>query len=214
VLLSTAYCPPLAWFALAAKEMTLSPDRVVPSMVRLEACENYQKQSYRNRCYIAGPRGVEMLQFPVVHGPERRITEIRVDYKTPWLLQTERAVDTAYHTSAYYDYYRDGFFAVLERRPERLFDLNLSLIRFFLEKTGIACELQPTTEYTPPAGDPDDWRERIHPKRPDTVLRDLGLDRPYFQVFSDKYGFRENLSIMDLLFNEGPDSILYLKRLQ
>ena len=214
MLLSTAYCPPLAWFALAAKEMTLSPDRVVPSMVRLEACENYQKQSYRNRCYIAGPRGVEMLQFPVVHGPERRITEIRVDYKTPWLLQTERAVDTAYHTSAYYDYYRDGFFAVLERRPERLFDLNLSLIRFFLEKTGIACELQPTTEYDAPAGDPDDWRERIHPKRPDTVLRDLGLERPYFQVFTDKYGFRENLSVMDLLFNEGPDSILYLKRLQ
>ena len=214
MLLSTAYCPPLAWFALAAKEMTLSPDRVVPSLVRLEACENYQKQSYRNRCYIAGPRGVEMLQFPVVHGPERRITEIRVDYKTPWLLQTERAVDTAYHTSAYYDYYRDGFFAVLERRPERLFDLNLSLIRFFLEKTGIACELQPTVEYKTPDGDPDDWRERIHPKRPDTVLRDLGLERPYFQVFSDKYGFRENLSVMDLLFNEGPDSILYLKRLQ
>ena len=200
MLLSTAYCPPLAWFALAAREMTLSPDRVIPSVVRLEAAENYQKQSYRNRCYIAGANGVEMLQVPVVHGEGRGIAEIRVDYKTPWMLRTERAVDAAYHTSAYYDHYREDLFAVLERRPERLFDLNLSLIRFFLGKTGIACTLQPTAE-------------RIHPKRPDTVLRDLGLDRPYFQVFSAKYGFLPNLSIMDLLFNEGPDSILCLKRL-
>lgn len=213
MLLSTAYCPPLAWFALAAREMTLSPDRVIPSVVRLEAAENYQKQSYRNRCYIAGANGVEMLQVPVVHGEGRGIAEIRVDYKTPWMLRTERAVDAAYHTSAYYDHYREDLFAVLELRPERLFDLNLSLIRFFLGKTGIACTLQPTVEYALPSGAPDDWRERIHPKRPDTVLRDLGLDRPYFQVFSAKYGFLPNLSIMDLLFNEGPDSILYLKRL-
>ena len=129
------------------------------------------------------------------------------------MLRTERAIDAAYHTSAYYDHYREDLFAVLERRPERLFDLNLSLIRFFLGKTGIACTLQPTAEYALPSGAADDWRERIHPKRPDTVLRDLGLDRPYFQVFSTKYGFLPNLSIMDLLFNEGPDSILCLKRL-
>ena len=102
---------------------------------------------------------------------------------------------------------------MLEQRPERLFDLDLSLIRFFLAKIGIACDLQPTSVYTAPAGDPDDWRERIHPKRPDTVLRDLGLARPYFQVFSAKYGFLPDLSVMDLLFNEGPDSLLYLKRL-
>ena len=213
MLLSTAYCPPTAWFALAAREMTLSPDRVVPSVVGLEACENYQKQSYRNRCYIAGPRGVEMLQFPVVHGSGRCISEIRVDYTTPWILRTERAIDTAYRTSAYYDYYRDDLFAVFAQRPERLFDLNLAFIRFFFAKTGIACELRPTAAYAAPSGDPDDWRERIHPKRPDTVLRDLGLDRPYFQVFSSKYGFLPNLSVMDLLFNEGPDSILYLKNL-
>lgn len=213
MLLSTAYCPPLSWFALAAKEMTLSPDRVIPSVVRLEAAENYQKQSYRNRCYIAGANGVEMLQVPVVHGKGRSIADIPVDYKTPWMLRTERAIDAAYHTSAYYDYYRDDLFAVLERRPERLFDLNLSLIRFFLGKTGIACDLQPTTAYATPSGDPDDYRERIHPKRPDTVLGDLGLARPYFQVFSAKYGFLPNLSVMDLLFNEGPDSLLYLKRL-
>jgi hypothetical protein len=59
-----------------------------------------------------------------------------------------------------------------------------------------------------------DLREKIHPKRPDTILRDLGLEKPYFQVFAGKYGFKSDLSIMDLLFNEGPDSILYLKNIR
>ena len=212
MILSTAYCPPLSWFALAARDMTLSPDRVIPSVVRLEACESYRKQSYRNRCYIAGASGVEMLQFPVVHDGERNISRIRIDYSTPWLTRTERAIDSAYHTSAYYDYYRDDLFAVFGRRPERLFDFNLSLIRFFLEKTGIACELVPTEDFIPGEEAADDWRERIDPKRPDAVLRDLQLERPYFQVFAEKYGFLPNLSVMDLLFNEGPDSILYLKK--
>ena len=56
-----------------------------------------------------------------------------------------------------------------------------------------------------------DYRESIHPKRPDTILKDLGLEKPYFQVFARKYGFISNLSIMDLVFNEGPDSISYLR---
>ena len=59
----------------------------------------------------------------------------------------------------------------------------------------------------------EDLRETIHPKRPDSILKDYGLEKPYFQVFSPKHGFQNNLSIMDLLFNEGPDSILYLKTL-
>ena len=76
MLLSTAYCPPLAWFALAAREMTLSPDRVIPSVVRLEAAENYQKQSYRNRCYIAGANGgaLFVLLFEAISGASGSVT--------------------------------------------------------------------------------------------------------------------------------------------
>ena len=82
--------------------------------------------------------------------------------------------------------------------------------RFFIEKTGIKVDLRMTEEYqkTP---EMDDYRESIHPKRPNSILSGLGLEKPYFQVFSGKYGFQSDLSIMDLLFNEGPDSILYLK---
>ena len=214
MLLSTAYFPPLAWFALAAKDMTLSPDRVLPSLVLLEACENYQKQSYRNRCYILAGDGVQMLQVPVVHSASSAIRDIRVDYSTPWVLRTERALDAAYQTSAYYDYYRDELFALLEARPALLWELNLGTIRFLLNNTRISCELQPTREFSLPDTTLEDYRFVIHPKKPDAVLDSLGLARPYYQVFRDRMGgFTPGLSCLDLLFNEGPNSILWLKAL-
>jgi len=214
VLLSTAYFPPVAWLALAAREMTLSPDRVLPSHVLLEACENYQKQSYRNRCYILAGDGVQMLQVPVVHGDSWAITDVRVDYSTPWIVRTERALDTAYETSAYYYYYRDALFSLLEAQPATLWELNLSTIRFLLEKTGIACELSPTEGFIGPDIEADDYRFSLHPKHSDDVLQRLGLDKPYYQVFRDRMGgFTPKLSCLDLLFNEGPDSILWLKQL-
>ena len=212
MLLSTAYFPPLAWFALAARDMTLSPDRVLPSHVCLEACEHYQKQSYRNRCYILASDGVQMLQVPVVHAPSMGIREVRVDYSTPWVLRTQRALDAAYQTSAYYDYYRDELFALLETRPGSLWELNLSTIRFLLDKTGIACRLADTSDFAAPDSVADDYRFIIHPKQPDSILADLGLSRPYYQVFRDRMGgFTPGLSCLDLLFNEGPDSLLWLK---
>ena len=192
--------------------MTLSPDRVLPSHVSIEACENYQKQSYRNRCYILASDGVQMLQVPVVHGADMSITRVQVDYSTPWVVRTQRALDTAYETSAYYEYYRDEVFALLDAKPQTIWELNLSTIRFLMEKTGVACELSPTREFAAPGAD-DDYRLAIHPKRPDSVLADLGLSRPYYQVFRDRMGgFTPNLSCLDLLFNEGPDSITWLKK--
>ena len=193
--------------------MTLSPDRVSPSTVFLEACENYQKQSYRNRCYILAGDGVQMLQFPVVHAESMPITVVRVDYSTPWLVRTKRSLDAAYYTSAYYEYYRDELFEVMDRRPTLLWDWNLSLVRFLMEKTGVKCHLFPTSSFVAPAAaGPDDFRAAIHPKRPDDVLSSLSLERPYYQVFTDRFGFTPHLSILDLLFNEGPDSILWLKK--
>lgn len=275
MLLTTAFCPPLAYFALLSRDMTLSPDRVSPSEVWLEACERYQKQSYRNRCYILAGDGVQMLQVPVVHSAWMGIREVQVDWSTPWLVRMQRALDAAYYTSAYYEYYRDDLFAVMDRRPMLLWDWNLSLLRFLAERASVACTLRETTSFAVPEGSAgvaataespggdsrsevsgggsagfsaevsdgvpgghptvasdgasmrtpaevpagayfsggDDYRYVIHPKRPDTVLRDLGLERPYYQVFSNRFGFTPGLSVLDLLFNEGPDAILWLKRL-
>ena len=196
-----------------------------PSVVYIEACENYQKQSYRNRCRFYGAEGVQTLSFPIIHkdGTHKQpIADIEIDYSTPWLQQHQKAIVSAYRTSAYFEYYMDELFGIMDGRPARLLDLNMQLTGFFIEKTGIAVELRMTEDFsrdgsqTTPDGNTvicEDLRETIHPKRPDTILRDYGLEKPYFQVFSPKHGFQSNLSIMDLLFNEGPDSILYLKAL-
>ena len=210
-LLSTAYFPPVSYFAAMAEEMGVT----VPSVVYIEACENFQKQSYRNRCLFYGAEGVQTLSFPIVHeGGTHKIpiTEIKIDYKTPWVQQHERAITSAYRTSAFFEYYQDELFAILESRQERLFDLNMMLTRFFIEKTGILVDLRVTEDYH---REPlfTDLREAVHPKRQNTILADLGQEKPYFQVFSPKYGFKSDLSIMDLLFNEGPESIVYLKKL-
>ena len=196
-----------------------------PSIVYIEACENFQKQSYRNRCRFYAADGVQALSFPVVHetGTHKLpISEIKVDYSTPWVQQHKRAIVSAYRTSAYFEYYQDELFAILDSRPATLFELNFALIRFFVEKTGIKVDLRLTSDYSREgmvvAEDGtsvicEDLREVIHPKRPNAILSSMGLEKPYFQVFARKYGFKSDLSIMDLLFNEGPDSIMYLKKL-
>ena len=231
-LLTVAYFPPVSYFAAMAEDMSGLTDRkdgggsyeLSPSVVYIEACENYQKQSYRNRCRIYAADGVQALSFPVVHEDgtyKHPVKDIKVDYSTPWLLQHKRAIVSAYRTSAYFEYYQDELFEILDSMPEKLLDLNMALLRFFIEKTGIKVDLRLTQEYSPDGSvmtdsGPvmcEDLRERIHPKRPNTILKDLKLEKPYFQVFAPKYGFKSDLSIMDLLFNEGPDSVLYLKNL-
>lgn len=248
MLLTTAYFPPVEYFALLAKY----------SVVYMEACENYQKQSYRNRCRILTSNGVEALNVPVVHENgtfSLPIKEIRVDYSTPWVLRTERAIESAYSSSPFFIYYRDALFAILDSHPATLWELNRRIIDFFCAKIGIAPQIMETTEYlpfsavklsstsaenapannsltasaltaarvappsaenasagaTPAAALPYDLRNVIHPKRPNSIMQDLGLDRPYWQVFREKFGFVSGLSIMDLLFNEGPESISWLR---
>ncbi len=219
LLLETAFMPPVSYFAAIAEEFTLSYGRVVslvPARLRLEACENYQKQSYRNRCRIYAAGGVESLTLPVVHEggtSSLPIREIRVDWSRDWLPRMERAIVSAYESSPYFEYYRDSLFDILESRPEKLFDLNISLIHYFLGKIGISADIDFSTEYERPgetAPGIRDLRGIIHPKRPSI----LQTEKPYWQVFAAKYGFKSDLSVMDLLFNEGPDSISYLKKIK
>ena len=194
--LTIAYFPPVEYFALLAKY----------SSVYIEACENYQKQSYRNRCRFYAENGPQDLRFPVHHREgsfNLPIREIEVDYSTPWVVKTERCIETAYRSSAFFDYYRDELFAILDAQPRTLWELDLRIIRFLMAKIGLKTELIPTEAYAAEHVD-------IHPKRPNAILAELGLERPYYQVFSARGGFVPNLSVMDLLFNEGPASLDYL----
>jgi len=215
VLLSVAYFPPVEYFAAIAKDFAIAAK---PSEVHIEACENYQKQSYRNRCRFYAAGGIETLSVPVVHENgtcKLPIREIRIDYSTPWVVRTERAIISAYETSAYFDHYKDEIFSILDSGEEYLFDLDMAILRFFLHKTGVEADIRLTDSFLPSGSSifGEDFRAAIHPKRKNGILADLGLEKPYFQVFAQKYGFIPNLSIMDLLFNEGPESITYLKKL-
>ncbi len=194
--LTIAWFPPTEYFALLAKY----------SSVYVEACENYQKQTYRNRCRIYAADGVQMLHFPVRHRDGRfnlPIREIEVDYSTPWVEKAERCIETAYRSSAYFEYYRDELFAILDAQPRTLWELDMEVIGFFLRKIGLRTELVPTEYFAAEHVD-------IHPKRANGILQELRADRPYYQVFAERHGFIPNLSVMDLLFNEGPASIEYL----
>lgn len=217
VLLTTAYFPPIEYLAAIANECRFNPGmtEVEPAVVYIEACEHYVKQSWRNRCRFYAADGAQTLNFPVRHEDfGKPISQMRIDWKTDWLTRHERAIISAYRTSPYFEYYQDELFAILDSRPELMLDFNTQILKFFLRKTGIPADIRFTSEWeavTIEGHKVTDLREAIHPKRPNTILKDLGLERPYWQVFSPKYGFIPGLSIMDLLFNEGPDSICYLK---
>ncbi len=190
MILTIAYFPPVEYFAILAKY----------SLVYLDASEHYQKQSYRNRCTILSESGPLDLRFPIVHDGTRSITEVKVDYSTPWRRQTEYAIETAYSTSPFFEYYRDELFDILDRAPVTLWELDSRIIAFFCHKIGIPV----------PAPTPDGVQFEkpleIHPKHPSNWR-----GREYWQVFGDRFGFVPGLSVMDLLFNEGPESLCYLK---
>ena len=196
MLLSVAYLPPVEYFALLAKY----------SSVNVEACENYRRQTWRNRCRILTASGPEDLRFPVVHDGERLITRVRVDYETPWVAKTEQALDSAYYSSPFFEYYRDGLYEILDSKPETLWELDMALTRWLLLKLGLGTEVVPTQEFVPPRPeDPSDMRYALSPKVPSPYK-----GRPYWQVFREKYGFTGGLSVVDLLFNEGPEAASYL----
>lgn len=199
--LSTAYCPPVEYFMAAA----------MTGRILVETQESYIKQTYRNRCRIYACDGILSLTVPVsVRDGGRDILSVRIDYTKPWLQQHERALISAYRTSAFFEYYQDDILSVLDSRPEYLFDLNTSLTVKLMELLGIRCEISFTTGYVreyPP--DFLDLRDCIHPKK---AVPDIFRNRykPYYQVFSERFGYIPGLSAMDLLFNEGPDAISYL----
>lgn len=199
VVLSTAYFPPVEYFCAMARAKN----------VLLERCDSFMKQTYRSRCRILAAGGVENLTLPVVHGDSRLIADISVDRSSAWVRQHEGALVSAYRTSPFFIYYQDDIFSCLESNESSLFDFNLKIIRMMAELLGLKADIRCTEEYIPSYGDGyADFRDIIHPKRPSPA--ELAPRREYYQVFSAKFGYVPSLSALDLLFNEGPESVSYL----
>jgi hypothetical protein len=204
ILLSTAYLPPVQYMS---KFLLDAP-------VYLESRENYQKQSYRNRCYIYGANGRQCLVIPVrkQHGEKTPVLDIEIDYSGNWQKIHLKSIESAYKLSAFYDYYADDIKACFEKKTPHLFQWNLDLLLTMLQLLDIEHKpaMTETWEKEPAPG--QDLRQHLNPKNKNVKPDDHFIEVPYQQVFQERYGFIGNLSIIDLLFNEGPLATDLLKK--
>ncbi len=196
---STAYFPPIGYFKALS--------RYGNGLLLLEACGHYRKQSWRTRCNILSANGVLSLSVPVVVPGDRDIRKVEIDYSKDWLRQHKRALISAYNSTPFFEYYQDDIFAVLDSGEKYLFDLNLHIMECVSRLAGLKTDIQLTSEYVSDYQGLD-LREVFDPKKKE-VPQEYHC-APYYQVFSEKFGFVDGLSILDLLFNEGPNSYSFL----
>lgn len=202
--LSTAYLGNIQYFSKL----------VNADLVYMEQNEHYQKQSYRNRCCIAGANGVLTLVIPVEknHGKKMPIKDVKIDYSQAWQQNHWRAILSSYNSSPFFEYYADDIRPFYEVKETYLFDYNLNLIEVILEQLSLNMDIRFTETYQPEVDFLQyDYRQSINPKKRLEKSDPLFNSTNYFQVFAQRSGFIPNLSIVDLLFNEGPNSFEYLK---
>ncbi len=170
--------------------------------------ENFVKQSYRSRKYIMGPNGVQSLTIPLIHIQKRqKLKEVKISYAENWQKIHWKSIEAGYRRSPYFEYYEDNFYNFFHTKTEYLLDFNTKLHEKVMELLGISCEIQISEKYIEPIPNMDDYRTKFSPKQ---ATNDL-IFPEYYQVFNDRNSFTPNLSIVDLLFNEGPNSLNYLK---
>ena len=180
--------------------------------ILLEQYDSYTKQTYRNRCLIAGSNGLITLSIPVIrkHGVKTPFRDIRIDYDTPWNKIHWRSLVASYASSPFFEYMADELSPYYERRFDFLVDLNQQLLEHTLRFMGVDIPVSLSASFTEISTNQDP-RYFIHPKI-DQAVADPGFQpEAYHQVFSDRLGFQSNLSILDLIFNEGPGALSQLK---
>lgn len=213
-LLSATYFGPVQWYQKLYRY----------DKIQVECCDSFIKQTYRNRCVIATTNGVQALTVPVERA-EAAVTadgttaqakcmmkDVRISNHGNWRHLHWHALASAYGESPFFEYYADDLRPFFERQWTFLYDFNMEICAKMCELLGIEPDISATTEYIP-ADDSSlastaDLRDVIRPKHPQP---DAGFTpKRYYQVYERKHGFIPNLSILDLLFNMGNESVLYL----
>lgn len=200
IILSTAYLAPIEYYMALASA----------NAIFLEVHEHYTKQTYRNRCRILAANGAIDLSIPVERqdGNKMLIRDVRIAGHGNWQINHWRSIESAYNTSPFFEYYRDDFFPFYKKKWVYLCDFNLELQQKVLELLDLEiADIKFTENYQSECKSGWDLRDVIHPKK-DTKIKISS----YYQVFGEKFGFVPNLSIIDLLFNMGNESILILRK--
>lgn len=195
----TAYFPPIALAAAYTRQATFL----------IERQETFPKQTLRNRTVIVTANGPMTLSVPVMrpNGNHTRTKDIQVCYNEPWNRNHWRAITAAYNASPFFLYYQDELEALLHRQYELLTELNEAILSFVIGKLKLPIHYIYTDEYRKDIPTEKDFRSRYDYKQPETQPHLPS----YTQVFSDRLPFNGNVSILDLLFNLGPDTAAYLR---
>lgn len=180
----------------------------------LEEQDNYQKQTYRNRQYIYGANGKLLLNIPVKHGKSKRghqkYKEVEIENQFPWQDNHWKSLQTAYRTSPFFEFYEDDFVPLYKKQFKYLFDFNLNCMEVVCECLELPFSYKTTENYQLPgetATTVKDYRKLANAKKEFNFSQD-----EYNQVFEEKHGFLKNLSVVDLLFNKGPETLTYLEQ--
>jgi hypothetical protein len=200
LILSTSYLPPIEYFTsiINSKE------------VIIEKKESYKKQTYRNRCEIYSSNGKLDLSIPIIkiNGHNTKTEDIIISYKYNWQKKHWRAIESAYNSSPFFLYYKDDLIKFFAEKYESLIDFNFDLLMVLFEMLEIKPEVKFSKEFIKYYDENSiDKRNIISPKNNINSSENFPA---YTQVFDTKLGFIPNLSIIDLIFNEGPNAIEYL----
>lgn len=202
-ILSTAYWAPIQYFSKF----------ILYNNALIEQWETYPKQSYRNRMMIYGVNGIQSLQIPVVKGSFKNILlkDIEISYDSSWQKNHIKSIESAYRSTPFYEYYIDDILPFYEKKFKYLLDFNNDILKECFSILDLKPNISMTDDFDLKP-DSDNFRNSIHPKATN-IITDISF-KPieYIQGFEQRHGFIPNLSILDLIFNCGPESGSILKK--
>jgi len=199
LVLSSAYFPNIEYFS---KLIAFNP-------IFIEAKSHYLKQTLSNRCEIMAANGILSLSIPIKKATSNKVNfdNVEISYDTNWQRLHFKSIESAYRSSAFYEYYIDAFMPFFSNKYQYLLEFNTEILKVLLNELELDVNFEFTTHYYTSEFATEDFRYK---KGFEQSTSDSKF-KPYYQIFNEKFNFQANLSILDLLFNEGPNSISFLK---